>query len=90
IGQANNALVFPGLGLGTIVTKSKLITDGMFEACARAIAGMVNVGVPGAPMLPKVEDLRTVSATVAVEVAKTAMKEGVATEEPEDIIQAVQ
>ncbi len=43
-----------------------------------------------APMLPKVEDLRTVSATVAVEVAKTAMKEGVATEEPEDIIQAVQ
>ncbi|WP_434813826.1 NAD-dependent malic enzyme [Bacillus halotolerans] len=90
IGQANNALVFPGLGLGTIVTKSKLITDGMFEACARAIASMVNVGMPGAPMLPKVEDLRTVSATVAVEVAKTAIKEGVATEEPEDIIQAVQ
>ncbi|KYD04165.1 NAD-dependent malic enzyme [Bacillus atrophaeus] len=90
IGQANNALVFPGLGLGTIVTKAKLITDNMFAACAKSIAGMVNVGQPGAPMLPKVEDLRTVSATVAVAVAEAAIKDGVAEEEPEDLIQAVQ
>lgn len=90
IGQANNALVFPGLGLGTIVTKARLITDSMFVACANAIAGMVDVGKPGAPMLPKVEDLRTVSATVAVAVAKAAMKDGVAEAEPEDLIQTVQ
>ncbi len=38
IGQANNALVFPGLGLGTIVTKARLITDNMFVACANAIS----------------------------------------------------
>ncbi|MBT2623963.1 NAD-dependent malic enzyme [Bacillus sp. ISL-32] len=90
IGQANNALVFPGLGLGTIVTKAKLITDNMFAACAKSIAGMVNVGQTGAPMLPKVEDLRTVSATVAVAVAEAAIKDGVAEEEPGDLIQAVQ
>lgn len=90
IGQANNALVFPGLGLGTIVTKARLITDNMFVACANAIAGMVDVGKPGAPMLPKVEDLRTVSATVAVAVAKAAIQDGVAETEPEDLIQAVQ
>ncbi|QEV92546.1 NAD-dependent malic enzyme [Bacillus velezensis] len=90
IGQANNALVFPGLGLGTIVTKARIITDNMFVACANAIAGMVDVGKPGAPMLPKVEDLRTVSATVAVAVAKAAIQDGVAETEPEDLIQAVQ
>ncbi|MDU0811103.1 NAD-dependent malic enzyme [Bacillus siamensis] len=90
IGQANNALVFPGLGLGTIVTKARLITDNMFVACANAIAGMVDVGKPGAPMLPKVEDLRTVSATVAVAVAKAAIQDGVAETEPEDLIQTVQ
>lgn len=46
IGQANNALVFPGLGLGTIVSKARLMTDSMFVASAEAIASMVNVGKP--------------------------------------------
>ncbi|WP_426004544.1 NAD-dependent malic enzyme [Bacillus sp. DWP3-1] len=90
IGQANNALVFPGLGLGTIVSKARLITDSMFVASAEAIASMVNVGKPGAAMLPSVDQLRTVSATVAVRVAQAAIDEGIAEETPEDLIQAVQ
>lgn len=90
IGQANNAFVFPGLGLGTLVSKARLITDNMFFASAEAIANMVDVGKPGAALLPQVEDLRTVSATVATAVIQAAVKDGVAESEPEDIIQAVQ
>lgn len=42
IGQSNNAFVFPGLGLGTIVSKAKVITNGMFAASANAVANMVD------------------------------------------------
>lgn len=90
IGQANNAFVFPGLGLGTLVSKARLITDNMFYASAAAIAGMVDTGRPGAALLPEVEDLRTVSATVATAVIKAAIEDGVAENEPDDVIQAVQ
>jgi malate dehydrogenase (oxaloacetate-decarboxylating) len=50
----------------------------MFSAAARAVASLVNTRLPGAPLLPHVENLRAVSATVAVEVAKTAADEGLA------------
>ncbi len=90
IGQSNNALVFPGIGLGTIVCRARNITDNMFDAAARAVAGMVDLSQPGAPLLPEMEDLRTVSATVAVEVVKAAIADGVARVVPDDSIQAVQ
>lgn len=90
IGQANNAFVFPGIGLGTIVAKASQVTDGMLEAAAVAVAGMVDVNRPGASLLPDIEDLRAVSATVAVAVARAAVHDGVAGAEHEDIIQAVQ
>ncbi|MGN9864187.1 NAD-dependent malic enzyme [Bacillus swezeyi] len=90
IGQANNAFVFPGLGLGTLVSKARLITDNMFFASAEAIANMVDIGRPGASLLPQVEELRTVSATVAAAVIKAAVQDGVAEAELEDVIQAVQ
>ncbi|KAA6448557.1 NAD-dependent malic enzyme [Bacillus swezeyi] len=90
IGQANNAFVFPGLGLGTLVSKARLITDNMFFASAEAIANMVDTGRPGASLLPQVEELRTVSATVAAAVIKAAVQDGVAEAELEDVIQAVQ
>ncbi|QHZ48088.1 NAD-dependent malic enzyme [Bacillus sp. NSP9.1] len=90
IGQANNAFVFPGLGLGTLVAKARRITDNMFYASAEAIANMVDTGRPGAALLPQVEELRTVSATVAAAVIKAAVQDGVAEEEPKDVIQAVQ
>jgi malate dehydrogenase (oxaloacetate-decarboxylating) len=90
IGQANNALLYPGLGLGTIVARARRISDAMFMAAATAVAGMVDVQQRGAPLLPLVENLRAVSATVAVEVAKTAAAEGLARAQLTDVVQQVQ
>ncbi|MGG8361513.1 oxaloacetate-decarboxylating malate dehydrogenase [Bacillus cereus] len=78
IGQSNNALIFPGLGLGTIVVRASVMTDGMFAAAAEAVASMVDTSQPGAPILPEVEELRNISEMVAIEVAKVAVTEGVA------------
>ncbi|MBJ8148867.1 oxaloacetate-decarboxylating malate dehydrogenase [Bacillus cereus] len=78
IGQSNNALIFPGLGLGTIVVRASVMTDGMFAAAAEAVASMVDTSQPGTPILPEVEELRNISEMVAIEVAKVAVAEGVA------------
>ncbi|AAP08717.1 NAD-dependent malic enzyme [Bacillus cereus ATCC 14579] len=78
IGQSNNALIFPGLGLGTIVVRASVMTDGMFAAAAEAVASMVDTSQPGAPILPEVEELRNISEMVAIEVAKVAVAESVA------------
>ncbi|MFB9176603.1 NAD-dependent malic enzyme [Dactylosporangium sucinum] len=78
IGQANNALLYPGLGLGAITARATRISDNMFHAAADAVARMVDVSTPGASVLPHVEDLRHVSATVATAVADDAAVEGVA------------
>jgi malate dehydrogenase (oxaloacetate-decarboxylating) len=78
IGQANNALIFPGLGLGVIAARARRVTDGMLLAAARAVADLVNVSVPGAPLLPQVADLRETSVAVAVAVARAAEAQGVA------------
>jgi malate dehydrogenase (oxaloacetate-decarboxylating) len=89
IGQANNALVYPGIGLGTIVSRAAHVTDGMLLAAAEAIAGLVETGTPGAGLLPDVENLRAASATVAVAVANQAAEDGVA-DSLEDPVQSVQ
>jgi malate dehydrogenase (oxaloacetate-decarboxylating) len=89
IGQANNALVYPGIGLGTIVSGAEHVTDTMLLAAAEAIASLVDLNTPGAGLLPDVENLRTSSATVAVAVANQAAKDGVA-EALDDPIEAVQ
>ena len=49
IGQANNALVFPGLGLGVTAARARRVTDGMLLAAAHAVADMVDISTPGAP-----------------------------------------
>jgi malate dehydrogenase (oxaloacetate-decarboxylating) len=89
IGQANNALIYPGIGLGTIVAGAEHVTDGMLLAASEAIAGLVDASRPGAGLLPEVENLRAVSATVAVAVANQAVADGVA-ERLQDPVQAVQ
>lgn len=89
IGQANNFLVYPGIGLGAIVSGATHVTDGMLLAAAKAIADLVDVNRPGAAVLPDVENLRISSATVAVAVANQAAKEGVA-KPLADPVQAVQ
>ena len=90
IGQANNAMLYPGLGLGVIVSGAKEVTDGMLLAAAEAVASQVNPQDTGASLLPPVDNLRASSATVAVAVAKQAVKDGVATNQPENWVQAVQ
>ncbi|MFD5029263.1 NAD-dependent malic enzyme [Streptomyces sp. NPDC058405] len=90
IGQANNALLYPGLGLGTVVSRARRVTPGMLLAAAEAVAGQARVGAPGASLLPPVADLRASSATVAVAVARAAISDGVAENSPEDLVQAVQ
>jgi malate dehydrogenase (oxaloacetate-decarboxylating) len=88
-GQANNALVYPGLGLGTIVSRASKVTDGMLHAAAEAVAGQVDVAEPGAALLPAVENLRASSATSAIAVAKAAAADGVATAKTGNLVQAV-
>ena len=78
IGQANNALIFPGLGLGVIAARAQRVTDGMLLAAARAVADLVDISTPGAPLLPQVADLRKTSVAVATAVARAAQAEGVA------------
>jgi malate dehydrogenase (oxaloacetate-decarboxylating) len=90
IGQANNALLYPGLGLGTIVSGAAHVTDGMLLAAAEAVASQVDPTPLGASLLPEVANLRASSATVAVAVAEAARRDGVATAEHENLIQAVQ
>ena len=89
-GQANNALLYPGLGLGTIVSGASQVTDGMLLAAAEAVAGQADVSAPGASLLPAVENLRASSATTAVAVARAAADDGVATTKPDNLVQAVQ
>jgi malate dehydrogenase (oxaloacetate-decarboxylating) len=78
IGQANNALIFPGLGLGVIAARARRVTDAMLLAAARAVAELVDISAPGAPLLPQVAALRETSVTVAAAVARAAEAEGVA------------
>ena len=78
IGQANNALIFPGLGLGVIAARARRVTDAMLLAAARAVAELVDISTPGAPLLPQVADLRETSVAVAAAVARAAEAEGVA------------
>ena len=90
IGEANNALLYPGLGLGTIVAGARHVTDNMLLAAAEAVAGQVDVSRPGASLLPPVANLKASSATVAIAVARAAAKDGVATKTHENLVQAVQ
>jgi len=90
IGQVNNAMLYPGLGLGAIVSQARRISDGMFAAAASAVSSLVAVRQPGASLLPHVDDLRSVSVTVAEAVAETAAAEGLAGVKLTDVGQQVQ
>jgi len=90
IAQANNALVFPGLGLGVAVARASRITNDMIAAAADAVAAMSNATTRGAPLLPAMNDLRTVSAAVAIAVVKAAVDEGLAQVPITNPIQQVQ
>jgi len=89
VAQVNNAMLYPGLGLGAIVSQASRISDGMFAAAANAVSSLVTVRQPGASLLPHIDDLRSVSMTVAVAVAETADAEGLARATLTDIVQQV-
>ena len=76
VAQANNALIFPGLGLGVTVSRARRVSDGMLAAAAQALAGLSDAAAPGAAVLPPVTHLREVSAAVAEAVARAARAEG--------------
>lgn len=76
VAQANNALIFPGLGLGVTVSRARRVSDGMLAAAADALAGLSDAAAPGAAVLPAVTSLREVSAAVAEAVARSARDEG--------------
>jgi malate dehydrogenase (oxaloacetate-decarboxylating) len=90
IGQMNNAMLYPGLALGAIVSRARRISEGMFAAAASAVSSLVTVRQPGASLLPHIDDLRSVTVTVAVAVAETADAEGLARVKLDDIVQQVQ
>jgi malate dehydrogenase (oxaloacetate-decarboxylating) len=89
IAQANNALVFPGLGLGVTVSRAHRISEAMIAAAADAVARLSDATALGAPLLPPVEDLRTVSAAVGIAVAVAAREEGLAQVPVHDPVQQV-
>ncbi|HVC05288.1 MAG TPA: NAD-dependent malic enzyme [Candidatus Acidoferrales bacterium] len=85
IGQANNAFVFPGLGLGTIVARARTVSDGMLLAAADCVAEMVDAALPGASVMPAIDDVRELSVRVASGVARVAVDEGIARRDDLDI-----
>jgi malate dehydrogenase (oxaloacetate-decarboxylating) len=89
IGQANNVLVFPGIGLGVIVAGALRVTNGMLDAAAKAVARLADPTTPGAGLLPDIENLRAISAVVAEAIYAAAVEDGVATKTPENIVQAI-
>jgi malate dehydrogenase (oxaloacetate-decarboxylating) len=89
IGQANNALIFPGIGLGIIVSRAARVTPHMLQAAAAAVAEQVDTSRPGAPLLPGVQNLRTLSAQVADAVIRAAVADKVATFNPTSLTRAV-
>jgi malate dehydrogenase (oxaloacetate-decarboxylating) len=89
IAQANNALVFPGVGLGVTVARARRLSDRMLAAAADAVAELSDAATPGASLLPPVDDLRLVSARVAIAVAEAAAAEGLAQVELHDPVRQV-
>ena len=89
IGQANNALIYPGLGLGMLASEAKLLTDEMIGAAAHSLSGIVNPGQSGAPVLPPFQYVADVSIKVAEAVAKKAQEQGLAQAKETDMAKAV-
>lgn len=91
-GQGNNAYIFPGVGLGVIVSRSRTVTDEMFLRAAHSLANMVKISdLERGRVYPPLSDIRQVSAQIAADVAKMAYDNGFADKpEPEDVLAEVQ
>ena len=89
IGQANNALIYPGLGLGVLASEASLLTDEMIGAAAHSLSGITDITKPGAPVLPPFKYVADVSIKVAEAVAKKVQEQGLARAEEKDMAKAV-
>ena len=89
IGQANNALIYPGLGLGMLASEASLLTDEMIGSAARALSGIIDMKKAGAPVLPPFKYVAEVSIKVAEAVAKKTQEQGLARSEEKDMAKAV-
>ena len=90
IGQANNALIYPGLGLGSIAVNASLLTDEMISSAAHSLSEFLEINVKGAAVLPPVSKLTQFSETVANAVAECAVKQGLKRVQTNDVKRTVQ
>ncbi|HCV1958564.1 TPA: NAD-dependent malic enzyme [Staphylococcus aureus] len=90
IGQANNALMYPGLGLGLIASKAKKVNQQILSAASHALGGMVNPDEPGAAVLPPVEKIHQCSRAIAKAVAQSVIDQGLNAETIDDIDKAIE
>ena len=90
IGQANNALIYPGLGLGSISVNASLVTDEMISSAAHSLGEFLEINVKGAAVLPPVSKLTQFSETVANAVAECAVKQGLNRVQTNDVKRTVQ
>lgn len=80
--ECNNSTAFPGIGLGAVLSRTRLLTDKMLVAASEALAVQSPAFKdPNKPLLPDVEDVRELSVKVAKAVIKSAVEEGLAQEE---------
>ncbi|MFR8062658.1 MAG: oxaloacetate-decarboxylating malate dehydrogenase, partial [Lancefieldella rimae] len=89
IGQANNALIYPGLGLGVLASKARLLTDQMISLAAHSLGGIVDTTQPGAAVLPPVSRITEFSERIAIGVAQEALRQGLNREPISDVHVAV-
>lgn len=90
IGQANNALMYPGLGLGLIASTATRVNAEIISQASRALGGIVDVTKPGAVILPPVAKITEFSQTIAETVAKSVVAQKLNREEITDIKEAVE
>ena len=89
IGQANNVLVFPGIGRGAIIAGARRVTKNMLDTVAKTVASKTDPTGPGPALLPDMENLQEISTAVAAAVYHAAVEDGVATKNHHDLVRAI-
>lgn len=90
IGQANNALIYPGLGLGTMAATARVLNEKMLSTAAHSLGGIVDAQQPGAAVLPPVAKLTQFSQAIAQAVAQAAVEQGLNQKPIPDVKAAVE